>query len=256
MRREKPVDCDGKTWYRQQYAEHLSYEADWFVATAKDKVDSIQQLLVRNSIAARTLAEFGCGTGAVILGCRERGIGNSFFGVDYSSDAIRHFHEGAPDVWVEVADITDRRFRFSQPVDVLLLSHVLEHLEGPLEFLQACIEKVEFRYLIAEVPLEALPLLSLKAALFGRNVSAGHVQYYTANGFRELIAKANLGIVDERIYSPVYTLDALRLLDASEGWSRSEKTLRYLFRRYLPRFLSPLWRRYYCSNHAVLCAKL
>jgi len=254
MRPNKPPECEGKAWYSLLYQQDLEREARWLSITVREKVNSIDQLLADNGITVERVAEFGCGTGAVLLGCQQRGIGRSFYGVDSSLEAITFLRNRAPDFHLGVADITAQDFFFPESIDLLLLSHVVEHLEEPFGFLQS-IQNIDFSYALIEVPLEDLPLLQLKNRMFGRNNSAGHVQSFTSASFLDLIRSSGFKVLDQRTYPVVLDRRGLQFLIRTEHLSLPQQVVRCAFRRYLPKYFGWFTKRFYYAHHAVLCVR-
>jgi SAM-dependent methyltransferase len=241
--------------YRAIYQEDLEHEAHWLRYCAVAKVDSVASLLARHDIRPRNILELGCGTGAVIAECKRRNIARDLVAIDYSPEAIRVLSETNPDIRAFTADIADDNFRLHEEFDVVVLSHVLEHLEQPLKFLSSLTRKVRFRYLVAEVPLEDLWAARVKMLVRNRSHNAaGHVQFFTASSFQRLLSSAGLRMISERRYVPVLSRDILRTQRERGAYSRVGEWLRLATNNYLPRLLRPLWERVYYAHYAVLCA--
>ena len=180
----KTRTVSGRDYFEEIYQTDLELEAQWLRYGAVEKVNSIEILFNRHAITPITLLEMGCGTGAVIAECQRRGLGAEFTAIDYSREAIGYLKSHSQGIHCIEADITDPNFKLDRCFDVVVLSHVLEHLEEPLMFLQSLMNKVRFRYLVAEVPLEDL-LISWIKNLFRdrtRNIS-GHVHFFTETTF-------------------------------------------------------------------------
>ena len=153
-----------------------------------------------------------------------------------------------------VADIVDAGFHLEEQFDVVILSHVLEHLEDPAVFLRAIKRRLHFRYLIIEVPLEDLFLLRIKASVVGRNNPAGHVQFFTRKSFRLLLGQAGFAVDAERWFVPQMSAESIRFVCKKDriGEIRMLYTLFTLC--YLARILRPAWKRYWYSHLAVRCS--
>ena len=245
----------GKEHYQRIYREDLDDQAEWLRRSAREKVDSIERLLRENAISPTTILELGCGTGAVILECQRRGIADNYIAVDYSQHAIEYLKENSTGITAIAADITSTP-TLPLECDVVILSHVIEHIESPDQFLRS-VGNLNFSYLIAEVPLEDLPAGKLKACLSDRTRNpAGHVQFFTATLFQRLLTSNGFTILNSRRYVPTLDLDTIRFVCRKNGWGflrrmRMEATFTYL----LP-VLRPLWSKIYYAHYAALCRKV
>lgn len=244
----------GKDHYRLLYQTELEQEAEWLRRGAVEKVNSIEDLLTRNGIKPRKLLELGCGTGAVIAECQRRDLAVSYVGVDYAPEAIDYLSRHSEGIEAIQADITSRGFQMSDPCDVVVLSHVLEHLESPAALLRAVKHSVRFSYVVIEVPLEDLIASRAKSLLRDRAANrAGHVQFFTARSFELLLRSSGFKVIDRRTYVPVLDAETVRFVSAKDGLPEHRYLLKLLTSRYLPRMLTPLWKRLYYAHHAVLC---
>ncbi len=249
----KQIDVSGRDYYKSLYASELDQEAEWLRRSASDKVDSIESLLARGSIKPDILLELGCGTGAVIRECRRRALAQRYLAVDYSPDAIGYLRSHAPDIEALQADITAPDFRITDPVDVVVLTHVIEHLDDPHAFLRGTLRNLPFRYMVAEVPLEDLLGSRIRNLRRDRRVNiSGHVQFFTARSFERLLAAHGLKILERRRYVPIHSLDTIRFLRAKNQLS-SSAVVRLIGSALLKRALYPLLSRLHYAHYAVLC---
>jgi SAM-dependent methyltransferase len=256
----KEADVSGRDHYDQIYKDQLDAEAEWLRITAREKARSIQLLLSRNGIKPRTLLELGCGTGAVISECKRLGLASEFHVIDYSREAIQYVESREPEIHCAVADITDPNFVLKQRFDAVVLSHVVEHLEEPSQFLQTVIRRIPFRYLIVEVPLENLwlskALWSYRSRVLGANRKsnlAGHVQFFNRKSARELLSNASLVLKDDRAYLATLSLQELDFLCRKNEWPGLLALRKKATGHYLQKYLEPLWKRSYYAHYAVLC---
>jgi SAM-dependent methyltransferase len=242
----------GRDFYAQIYAADLDGQAKWLEYGAKDKADSIE--LLTSGIKPIILLELGCGTGAVIKECARRNLASRYVAVDYAQDAVERLRREAPGIECMTADIMDAGFHLDELFDVVILSHVLEHLEDPAGFLRAIKGRLHFRYLIAEVPLEDLFLLRMKASVMGRNNPAGHIQFFTRKSFNHLLDEAGFTVEGERWFVPEMSTESIRFVCQKDGFGKI-RTLYTLFTLcYLAKLLRPAWKRYWYSHLAVRCS--
>jgi SAM-dependent methyltransferase len=252
MSQAKQAGVSGRDHYDSLYQKQLANEAEWLDRTANHKADSIEYLLRKNGIPCGTMLELGCGTGSVIRECQRRGLSKSFIAVDYSESAIEYLREHSAGIETHVADVTDPAFVFDEPVDVVVLSHVIEHLERPHPFLKS-LQKIKFRYLIAEVPLDDLLMgrLSALAKEDRTQNTAGHVQFFTASSFRRLLRASDFEVMDSRRYLQLLDLSTIRFV-CQKNRSSYLIYLKMVVGRYLRLATGPLWARIFSANYAVL----
>jgi len=242
---QSPIDP-----YPRIYEQQLADEARWLAYSAAAKVDSIEQLVRRANLSPHAVVELGCGTGAVIAECRRRGIGREHVAVDQSRAALHHLANTAPGVRCIEADLASPAFALPVCADLVVLSHVLEHLPDPL----ALLRRLDAPWIFVEVPLEDLPGARLKGLVRDRhNNPAGHIQFFTAASARELLARAGLQIVAERQYAPVVSTEMLAELSRRNQWSRLGTAARFVTSNVAPRLLGSLWRTLYYAHYAALC---
>jgi SAM-dependent methyltransferase len=244
----------GKEIYLDKYRNDLEDEARWLEFGAVLKANSVETLLRRRSIAPDSLLELGSGTGAVIRECRRKGLAREYFAVDASEEAIAWSRERSPGIRCIVADITDPAFEPQQSVDLVLLSHVLEHLENPGGFLKSLVERMSFEWLIAEVPLEDLLAARVKNLFRDRTKnSAGHVQFFTETSFVNLVASSGLEVVESLRYVPILGEEMLESQLRRLALSPGARFVKRMTFRHLPRLFTPLWSTLYHAHLAVLC---
>ena len=178
----------GRDDYADKYKGDIQHHAEWLRRGAVHKADSVEMLLKQNRIKPASILELGCGTGAVLGELQQRGIAQAYYGVDFSEDAIRYMTKLYPDVHGAAADILQNPNPFGdKEFDVVIVCHTIEHLEHPLEFLKAT-EHMNFKHLIAEVPLEDLFFGRMKALIKDRSKNAaGHVQFFYPYEFSQIV---------------------------------------------------------------------
>lgn len=246
----------GRDYFDGLYRDDVEKEAEWLRKTVAHKVDSIQYLLAQVGATPEQLMEIGSGTGAVIEECKRRGLGTRFCALDYSKTALAYLGARDSSIRTIQADITESGFRFDESLDIVVCTHVLEHLERPETLLSAIAARLRSRYTIIEVPLEDLPINRLKTAREDRTINAaGHVQFFTARSFEALIEKCGLSVLSRRRYVPTQDLDTIAYHAKRHSLSRAQHAIKIVTNNLLPKVTAPLWSRAYYAHYAVICLR-
>lgn len=239
--------------YEEKYRNHLRWQESWLDFSAANKADSVELLLSRCAIQPRTIIDVGCGTGAVLLELRRRRIGQQFYAVDCSAEALSSLSSKAPDVHCQQADITQPWTPPSLEFDCVLLSHVIEHLASPASVLRPLHTLLRFKYLIVEVPLEDLAAARFKN-LFRNRLSneAGHVQFFTPGSLMDLLDCCGYESSASRTYSPILSRSVLEEIANQNRFSSLRKAIYTVTNIYGPKYLQRSWSRFYHGHLAVL----
>jgi SAM-dependent methyltransferase len=243
----------GRDHYSGIYATQLDAEARWLAIGAVEKANSIERLVLPHLSHPHRIVELGAGTGAIVAELQRRGFADSYLAVDFSADATRYMEENLSGVDVLRADIVEEPI--SGKFDLVIVSHVLEHLEDPHRFLAAMVRNIDFRFAVIECPLEDLLASRLKNRLRDRRRNlAGHVQFFTRRSFMELVS-AHLKIVNLRHYTSSASTQTVTFLSNKDGLSRPQRWIKHLTMSVLPHIAGPVWKRYWVGNCALLCRK-
>jgi SAM-dependent methyltransferase len=186
------VGQDLSGFYDSAYARGGGRHARWRELGARGKADHVVELARRAGIASGSIVEVGCGDGALLAELSSRGFGESLAGFDISAAAIELARGRAiPRVEsLEVFDgvhlpLADRSF------DLAVLSHVLEHVEGPGRLLREVARAA--RAVIVEVPLER-NASAVRASKRDAAQEIGHVQTLDRAAVGAMVEDAGLRI--------------------------------------------------------------
>lgn len=223
---------------------------------AVERANSIQFLLKNNSIKPHKILELGCGTGALLRELKKRNIGEKYVGIDYSEEAITYLNDNTQDIEAIKADITSKSFLLDDKFDLVILVHVLQHLEDPDKCLNSIVKKINFSYLIIEVPLEDMFINKVFSFFLRRKHNpCGYFQFFNLKTFRQILTSNNLSIINQLRYVPVYGLETLRVMSARDGWSKLLFFRKILTLYFFPKLFGSIKKRIHCSCYAVLCQK-
>lgn len=160
--------------------KYLEETQSWHVEDSPWKADQIIEIIQKNSIRPKIVAELGCGAGAILeeLSKKEYLAGTQFKGYDISQDAVDLCAQHtAENIIFSCQDLlADNNHDI---FDLLLVIDVFEHVPNYFEFLEKCKNKAE--YIIYHIPLEIHVSSVLRNTLCSARYTLGHLHYYTAD---------------------------------------------------------------------------
>jgi cyclopropane fatty-acyl-phospholipid synthase-like methyltransferase len=187
-----------------QNGSYLENNPTWHEEDSPWKAEKILDLLNKNGVKPRTIAEIGCGAGGILRSLADYDPESICHGYEISSDAyelckkksqinLQFFHE----------DLLSKEL--NEEYDLLLAIDVFEHVEDYIGFLRKL--KPRGRYKVFHIPLD----LSVQAVLrvspieYSRN-KYGHLHHFTKEIALSTLMQAGYEIVDCR-----YTSGSLEL---------------------------------------------
>jgi hypothetical protein len=241
-------------FYQDIYRRDIAAEAQWLRLGATAKADSVDFLTSGLSRPFGVLCEMGCGTGAVLEECMRRGLARKYLGVDASEDALNWVsHSYGESVRLIHHDLDQGAPDLDAFADLVVISHVLEHLNQPELLLAGLLGKCGA--LLAEVPLENQPvprtMAWARSTLSGRarwDNLAGHVQFFSKPSFRKLLARCGWKIAGERSYL-AYDKGVILYSSQRNGLPPWKSLARYFVYRLLGDRIAS---RLLCTHYAVL----
>jgi SAM-dependent methyltransferase len=242
----------GRDHYAEIYASQLDAQAKWLAFGAVAKADSVEELM-HGRPRPNVLLELGAGTGAVIAELQRRSFADRYIAIDYSVDACRYMQKHLVDVDIRRADIV--LDGLAEKVNIVVLSHVLEHLEDPERLLRSIASDIDFDWLIIECPLDDLPAARVKNLFRDRRKNlAGHVQFYNLESFCSLVSK-HFDVIARRHYAPVLPREVVTFVSRKDRVSWAKHVVRQLTMNLCPRTISMIWKHVWHAHCALLCRR-
>lgn len=218
--------------YEGSYSER---EIQWRAVCARDKAANIAAMLGPRAESVRSVAEVGCGTGAVLIDVKRRGVGSEHLGVDVA-DPDTHPDPAAADAGIVMTEYDGKRLPFDDAhFDLVYASHVLEHVPDPRGFLQE-LARVARQWIYVEVPCEIHWRASVN--VLQRTLDIGHINAYTPETFLLTLQTAGLDVVDLQIFD--HSIEA-HSFGGSRAVGRVKAAIRRAALRLGPTTASRLW---------------
>lgn len=154
---------------------YLAHNPTWHAEHSATKARWIDDILRRNSLAPRTIAEIGCGSGEILVELKKRRPDAQFTGFEISPQAFAICSpKQAPGLDFRQDDLLQSS---GEQFDLLLAIDVFEHVPDYLGFLRALRDRAEYK--LFHIPLD----LSAQALLRGTSYpvlreQTGHLHYF------------------------------------------------------------------------------
>lgn len=175
--------------------KYLEVTKTWHIEDSPWKAAKISKIMADNNVHPLTIAEIGCGAGAILDALSNNAsLSNADFeGYDISSHAIelaknrksKKIRFFCKDMLSETN--TDR-------FDVLLAIDVFEHVPDYMGFLDNCRRRAHYK--IYHVPLDIHVSSVLRNAFIGNRYTIGHLHYFTADSAIATLRDTGHEIVD------------------------------------------------------------
>jgi SAM-dependent methyltransferase len=197
-----------------QATDELEELDEWCTLGAREKAWSVVALA--SDLGVREVLEIGSGTGAVLAQLDELGFGDQYWACEPMTALCDLARAKSIPRMVDISCTTFDDDTFAgRRFDLIILSHVLEHVLDPAELLSRAIRRA--RHVIVEVPIEANTAGNLRSTVRRRLTgrprtvnAAGHVQFFSTSDARKLVAWAGGQVLDSRLYFPTEAHEALR----------------------------------------------
>lgn len=184
-----------KKLYAGMYADGAARE--WRDVGAKDKAANVVRLCEEDGLPAKpSVVEIGCGEGAIAQALRDMNFFAEYRGYDLSQSGIEEARlRGVPGATFAVVD-GDSIPEIEGSADLVILSHVVEHLEHPRTLLYEAL-RIGNRALI-EVPLE-LHWRTPRDYVWD---DLGHINKYTSTSIRHLVQTCGFQVLKQITTNP------------------------------------------------------
>jgi SAM-dependent methyltransferase len=226
----------------------------WLRVGAKEKAASVVQLT--QGLPIEDVLEVGCGTGAILDELDKQGYACRYWACEPSKLLFGQLQRKSISRLVEAACAPlDQNLFCRRDFDLVILSHVLEHVLAPAGLLAAALDRG--RFVVVEVPLEGNFLGALRSKIRcaltrkPRTInSAGHVQFFSRSDIEKLAGWAGAQTIRARLYSPTAQL---RFRASHGSWLARLYQKAVLYGENV--FGEKLWAQLYYGHYALLCKR-
>lgn len=158
-----------------------------------------KDFILRRITADQKVLDLGCKQGEISSFISKKA--NQVVGIDFDKKAIEYARRmyGGDNLNFEVGEASAWLETQNESFDVLILSHILEHLDQPKEFLKKFSR--HFKYIYIELPDFDKSYLNQYRLDMGRNLiytDDDHISEFDRYELRDLIKQCDLDIIDEQ----------------------------------------------------------
>lgn len=190
----------GDDFYEQFWADSRYQQSYAFDSAVRDRYPAIKKVWGEMRQADKVL-DYGCGNGVLTYWLWSNGFGVEIMGVDVSQTGVNNAQKSFPREGLTFATIDALNGLAPNSFDVVVSSHVLEHIDQPEVALASIAEKAE--WLVLEVPLEKCIWPELVARLKGKSRKdnpLGHVNFWDKVTFKQFLQKSGLLVIRDYQY--------------------------------------------------------
>lgn len=164
------------------------------------------------NLQKKTIQEFGCASGGILYPFFEKGI--KVIGYDYNESYMSYgINKGM--------DLRNEKNAMNAPqTDIIILSHVLEHMVNPLKYLEFIKQKLNSRGIVlAEIPNIEQAVINYK--FLTMYLVIAHLYHFTRTSFKNLFIKAGYEVLYDNQHSTIIARPAINesksVVDFSTG---------------------------------------
>ncbi|HXG85358.1 MAG TPA: class I SAM-dependent methyltransferase [Pyrinomonadaceae bacterium] len=177
---------------------HLAHDYIYKSNSQNADTETKNNFLIEKIKEDSDILDLGCGRGYVAKTLLEKT--SKILGVDYNRASIEHAKKSlsgtgaefiCEDIFDYLSENPERRF------DIIVLSHILEHIDAPEDFLNKLVGKADSFYI--EVPDIQATHLNVYRKMVGTDLTyndADHVSEFDREELEAIIRNANLKIMD------------------------------------------------------------
>jgi 2-polyprenyl-3-methyl-5-hydroxy-6-metoxy-1,4-benzoquinol methylase len=178
--------------YTEENSEYLKKNPTWHAEDPPWKAKHIIEILRRNPVEIKSIAEVGCGAGEILNQLYLSMPDDvNFTGFDISGDAISFANQK------QKSRLTFRHENFpetTEKFDLLLMIDVFEHVDDYLGFVRSCKNKAT--HTIFHIPLDISVQAVLRNKLMSERKTVGHLHYFTKETAIATLIDSGYEIVD------------------------------------------------------------
>ena len=247
---EEKLSGNVKTAYDEFYQKH---DEAWRMLGAKYKAQHIVDVCKGQTFAK--VLEVGAGDGSILKYLSDGNFAPEYHAVEISDSGVKHIKSRQIKGLSSVQEFDGYHLPFEDnSFDLLILSHVLEHVEHERLLLRE-IKRVSRNFVI-EVPIDYKPGVDKRIKHF---LAYGHINVYTPTSLRYLLQTEGFDVIKDltsMIEPEVTSFNTYVNQKKPKGLMTSLKiTAEYFAKNVVAKIGGTTWKEKLANAYTVLCNK-
>lgn len=215
-------------------------DSEWRRIGAIDKADNIVSLC--KNLPQNLILEIGAGEGSILKRLSELNFGKELYALDISSSGVETIKKKGISNLIECAVFDGYHVPYEDgQFDIVILSHVIEHVEHPRQLLYEASRVAKFVFV--EVPLE--DTIRLQNDFVFDEV--GHINAYSPKTIRRLLQSCGFKVLGQIVFNPPR---------AAYAYQKGARGLfNYYVKQFLIKFTPGFATSLFTYHTALICEK-
>ena len=216
-------------------------DSEWRRLGAIGKVDNIVSLC--RNLPHHSILEIGAGDGSILKMLSELNFGEKLFALEISSSGVAVIENKRISRLAECKIFDGYHVPYdNNQFDIVILSHVVEHVEHPRRFLYEASRVA--KHLFIEVPLEDTIRMP-RDFVFG---AVGHINFYSPKTIRRFVQSCNLRILSQIVTNPSKGLYTFK--------NRWKGLIHYYLKQAILKMIPLVATQLFAYHGALVCEKM
>tara|TARA_Y100000741_G_scaffold364792_1_gene357034 strand:+ start:2628 stop:3344 length:717 start_codon:yes stop_codon:yes gene_type:complete len=217
---------------------YLNEDSKWREICSQFKAKMI--IKACDGLKIKKILEIGAGDGSVLKSLNDLNFEANYYALEISNSGLNEIKKKKIDRLKEAESFDGKKSKYiDNEFDLVILSHVVEHVEYPREVISEAKRLGKMLYL--EVPCED----NIRLSYNYKPDKTGHINFYSPKTFKRLLQTCGLNVEKENLYNP--SLESYRYSSGFKG------AISFFIKSFLLRINKKFASKIFTYHYGVLC---